>query len=172
MNMKKSQKQLTIVTSILFILYLLVLTWIILFKFSLSFKELPHLRGINIIPFGASVITNGTLDFTEIVQNMLAFIPFGLYLSMLKPNWPFVKKILLIAGTSLLYEILQFICSIGATDITDLISNSTGGVVGILLYFAFSKLLMEKTHKILNILASIGTICIILFLGIIILTNL
>lgn len=169
--MKMNKHRLTNVTSILLIIYLLVLTWIILFKFSLSLKELPHLRGVNLIPFAASVITNGTLDFSEIIQNMLAFIPFGLYLGMLKPNWSFIKKILLIAGTSLLYEILQFIFSIGATDITDLISNSTGGVVGVLLYFAFSKLLKEKTNKILNILASIGTICIILFLGILILTN-
>ena len=132
-----------------------------------SFSTLPHFRGLNLIPFAGSVIKNNQRDYNEIILNMIAFIPFGLYLSMIRLNWPFWKKIILAAGVSLLFEILQFLFTIGGTDITDLISNTLGGAVGVGFYYVFSKILKEKTNKILNILALIGTICVIL-LGILI----
>ncbi|WP_240549812.1 VanZ family protein [Metabacillus dongyingensis] len=74
-----------------------------------SFQDLPDFRGINLIPFAGSVIVNNQIDFNEIIFNVLAFIPFGIYISMLKPNWSFLKKIAVIAGVSLLFEVLQFI---------------------------------------------------------------
>lgn len=157
-----NQKKLT---SILFIIYIFVLTWIILFKMQFTLKALPHLRGINLIPFAGSTIINGKLDFDEILNNVLVFIPFGLYLSMLKYNWSFLKKVINIACTSLLFEIMQFIFAIGATDITDLIGNTLGGVIGCILYIIFFKALKSKTNKILNILAIIGTIFVIGFLA-------
>lgn len=151
----------------LFIVYLLALIWIILFKMQFSFNTLPHFRGLNLIPLAGSVIKNNQLDYNEIILNMMVFIPFGLYLSMIKLNWSFWKKIISIAGVSLLFELLQFIFEIGGTDITDLISNTLGGAVGMGFYIVFSKILKEKTNKILNILAFIGTICIVI-LGILI----
>lgn len=146
----------------LFIVYLLVLIWIILFKMQFSYNTLPHFRGLNLIPFAGSVIKNNQLDYNEIILNMIVFIPFGLYLSMIKLNWSFWKKIIPIAGVSLLFELLQFLFAIGGTDITDLISNTLGGTAGIGFYIVFSKIMKEKTNKILNILALIGTICIVL----------
>lgn len=146
----------------LFIVYLFVLTWIILFKMQFSFYDLPRFRGLNLIPFAGSVIKNGRLDYNEIILNIIVFIPFGLYLSMIKPNWPFWKKAVSIAGVSLSFEVLQFVFAIGGADITDLIGNTLGGAVGIGFYTVLSKILKDKTNKILNVLALIGTICIIL----------
>jgi glycopeptide antibiotics resistance protein len=146
----------------LFVVYFLVLIWIILFKMQFSFNTLPHFRGLNLIPFAGSVIENNHLNYSEIILNMIIFIPFGLYLSMLKLDWPFWKKIISIAGVSLLLELLQFLFAIGGTDITDLISNTLGGVVGIGLYVMFSKILKERTNKILSILALFGTLGIII----------
>ena len=45
----------------LFIVYLLALTWIIIFKLQLSFKDLDHFRGVNLIPFRGSVIVKSLL---------------------------------------------------------------------------------------------------------------
>lgn len=160
--MGKNKNNQAKITFGLFIVYFLFLTWIILFKMQFSFNTLPHFRGLNLIPFAGSVIKNDQLDYNEIILNMAVFIPFGLYLSMMKFNWSFWKKIIPIAGVSLLFELLQFLFEIGGTDITDLISNTLGGTVGIGFYIVFSKILKEKTSKILNILALIGTICIIL----------
>lgn len=157
--MKKNQAKLTFG---LFIVYILVLIWIILYKMQFSFHTLPHFRGLNLIPFAGSVIKNNQLDYNEIILNIIVFIPFGLYLNMIKLNWSFWKKIISIAGVSLLFELLQFLFAIGGTDITDLISNTLGGATGIGFYNVFSKIMKEKTNKTLNILALIGTICIVL----------
>jgi glycopeptide antibiotics resistance protein len=151
------------ITAGLLVVYLFVLTWIILFKMQFSFQDLRHLtdfRGINLTPFAGSVIVNNQIDFNEIILNVLAFIPFGIYISMLKPNWSFLKKIVPIAGVSLFFEVLQFIFEIGGSDITDLTGNTLGGIIGIGVYSVFCKLFSTKANKILNVLASIGTICI------------
>ncbi|WHZ58648.1 VanZ family protein [Metabacillus hrfriensis] len=140
--------------------YLFVLTWIILVKMQFSFQDLPDFRGINLIPFAGSASVNNQIDFNEIIFNVLAFIPFGIYISMLKPNWSFLKKIAVIAGVSLLFEVLQFIFAIGGSDITDLMGNTLGGIIGVGVYIVFCKLFSTKANKILNVLASIGTICI------------
>lgn len=165
------QKKLTIG---LFIVYFLVLTWIILFKMNFSFEDLVSPRSINLIPFGDSTIVNDRIDIKEIIYNMIVFIPFGIYVCMITDKWSVLKKILSIAGVSLSYEVLQFIFAIGASDITDLIGNTFGGVVGIAIYYFISKLFKsnQKMNKVLNIIALILTILIVLFLTILIVVNL
>ena len=152
--MKNNQLKLTFA---LFVIYFLVLIWIVIFKMNFSFNTLPHFRGLNLMPFAGI-----KSDYNEIILNMIVFIPFGLYLSMTKLNWSFLKKIIPIAGVSLLFELLQFLFAIGGTDITDFISNTLGGAVGIAFYILCSKILREKTNIVLNIFALIGTICIVL----------
>lgn len=159
-----------LLTTCLLILYLLVLTWIIIFKMQFSIQDLDHLRSVNLIPFKESVIVNNRIEFSEIYDNILVFVPFGLYVSMLKSNWSFLKKVAPIAGVSLLYEVLQFIFLVGASDVTDLIGNTFGGIIGIAIYIVFRRLLKTdfKTNKILNIIALIGTICVIILLAILV----
>ncbi|MBO9129477.1 VanZ family protein [Bacillus sp. 165] len=105
--------------------------------------------------------TSDVIDFNEIILNVLACIPFGIYISMLKPKWSFLKKITIIAGVSLLFEVLQFIFAIGASDITDFMGNTLGGIIGIGVFIVFCKLFSTKANKVLNVLTSIGVI----FLG-------
>lgn len=162
--MKKEQKN----TLLLLIIYIAILSWIILFKLQFTLSTLVSTRRINLIPFGSSVIINGKMDFDEIINNIIAFIPIGLYLSMLKPNWSFFKKACPILGISLTYEVIQFIFAIGATDITDVITNTTGGVVGILLFFIISKVLKDKANKILHVLAIICTLLLVALLALLI----
>src|SRR5699024_7728970 len=97
----------------------------------------------------------------------------GIYLSMLKPNWSFLKKIAPIASVSLLFEVLQFVFAIGASDITDFIGNTLGGMVGIGVYFILCKIFKEKQkiNKVLNVLAIISTVCVIGLLGLLIIVN-
>lgn len=155
--MKKEQK----LTKILFAIYLVILTWIILFKMQVSIGDLPNIRNINLVPYGQSAIVNGRIDLEEIIYNAVAFIPVGVYVAMLGSGWSFWKKILSAAGISLIYEILQYAFAIGATDITDLINNTIGGIVGILITMLFSMMLKERAYKVLNILAAIGTVLVV-----------
>jgi len=162
------------ITILLFIIYLLILTWIILFKMSFSFDELPNLRNINLIPYAESLIVNNSVDYSEIIYNSVAFIPVGIYISILRSNWPFLIKITPVLALSIFYEVMQFIFAIGATDITDVINNTIGGIVGILFYLIISKLIKnkEKVDKIIIVLASICTGLLVIFLSILVLANL
>ncbi len=165
------QKKITIG---LFMVYFLILTWMILFKMSFSFQDLVGFRSINLIPYYDSTIVNGSIGITEIIYNIIGFIPFGIYICMINDNWSVLKKIIFIAGVSLTYEILQFIFAIGATDITDLIGNTFGGIIGITIYFVISKLFKsnQKMNKVLNTIALILTILIVAFLTLLIVMNL
>jgi glycopeptide antibiotics resistance protein len=158
-NKRSNQYKLTIA---LFSAYSIILVWVIIFKTQFSVGDLPQYRGLNLIPFAGSAVKNNQLDFSEIFSNILVFIPFGLYWSMIKKNWAFGKKIMLIAGVSLFFELIQYVFAIGGADVTDLISNTLGGVLGIGLYAALSRLLKENTNKVLNILALVATVCVVL----------
>lgn len=159
--MDKSSNNQAKITFGLFAVYFVVLIWMILFKMQFSFSTLPHFRGLNLIPFAGSVTHDSRLNYIDAVLNFAVFIPFGLYLSMMKGSWPSWKKIMLIAGVSLLVELLQYLFEIGGTDITDLLSNTLGGAAGVGIYRMLSKILKEKTTATLNILALVGTIFVI-----------
>ncbi len=87
----KNQK---IITKILFIIYLMILTWIILFKMQTDFSQLVNTgyRNINLIPFQGSLETNRMMAVNEIIMNVIIFLPFGVYISMLKENWNILRK--------------------------------------------------------------------------------
>lgn len=165
------QKNRDHLTRVLAVLYLILLTWIILFKMEFSLGG--YYRNINLIPYRESMIVNGNVDFSEIIENIIAFMPLGIYICMLKRNWPFWKKILLPAGISLFFETFQYILAIGATDITDFINNTLGGMLGIGVYAILSRLLKsrDKADKIFFVLAAAGTFCLICLLTLLILAN-
>lgn len=48
------------------------------------------------------------------------------------------------AGFSLFLETLQYLLAMGASDITDVINNTLGAVIGVLLWKAFRKIAGEK----------------------------
>lgn len=160
-RMKKERRT----TFILCIVYLAILTWIIVFKLQFSIFTIGRIRSINLIPFSASA------DLDEIIDNVIVFIPVGIYLGMLKPEWSFFKKAAPILGLSFAFEAIQFIFILGATDITDLITNTAGGIIGILVCAIASKIFKEKTIKILNTLAIIATVLVIAFLSLILIAS-
>lgn len=165
--MKREQK----ITLSLAVIYLILLSWIILFKMQFSLSSLDHRRSVNLIPFAGSVLVNGKIDFDEIINNLIVFIPVGLYLGMLKPDWSFGKKICPVFGLSLTYEVLQFVLAIGATDVTDFISNTMGGIVGLAVVVLLQRLWKEKTYKILNRLALVCTVLLLGFLAFLLIVN-
>lgn len=161
------------VTIGLLIVYLAVLTWIILFKMETDIRLLSqmNLRSINLIPFAGSAIVNGKVEVSEIILNIAVFVPFGIYLSMIFPDISFIMKVLPIFVVSLMYEILQYCFAVGASDITDLLGNTLGGIIGIGFFLICSKVLGGKTVRILNILALLGTAAVVAFLALLIAAN-
>lgn len=82
-----------------------------------------------------------------------------------------MEKIIPIFITSLIFEILQFIFAIGASDITDLIGNTLGGIIGIGIFYIMSKFFKEKTYKIVNIISLIAATMLILLVSVLIIAN-
>lgn len=151
---KRSPSPGRMLTVALFVFYLIALTWIIVCKMTLPGGTLPHLRSVNLIPFGGPLLINGQADYGEAVQNALAFVPFGIYLGMLLPGRPLWKRLLPAALVSLLYECIQFIFALGASDITDWLCNTAGALAGLAVYAGFARVFGAKTHLVLNILAA------------------
>ena len=145
----KSENRNTL-TLVLFAVYLLALAWLILFKLQFSIAVMDEGRVVNLIPLLGSFDDNGVIRFSEIRVNILAFIPLGIYIWMLKSKWSFAKKILIIVGLTFVFEIIQFIFAIGRVDITDVLSNTLGGIIGIGIYALLSKVLKGRTNKVLN----------------------
>lgn len=169
MNTKK-QHTLSIV---LFAVYILALTWMILFKLQIPFDGLwiTPVRIINLIPYTGAFTNNGGSQLREVIENILVFIPFGIYLCLLKNSWMFLKKVAPIIGFSLSVEIAQYLFAIGRTDITDLINNTLGGIIGIGIYALLYKILKDKTNGIIRVIALVITISVLLFITILLATN-
>ncbi|MBP1904669.1 glycopeptide antibiotics resistance protein [Paenibacillus turicensis] len=163
----------TKVTKLLFSIYLIALVWIILFKLSLSFEDLGHMRSINLIPFNESLVLNNKLDFSEIIMNVIIFMPLGIYIGTLCSKWSTGRKIFLLFLVSLLCEVFQYILGVGASDITDIINNTVGGIVGLLIYVGIVKIFKDqlKAQKFINVIAGIGTTLMVVVLAIIVVSN-
>jgi len=149
-NMKENNKT-NKLTNVLFIIYLIALFWILLFKLGVRFSYMEN-RNVNLIPFDK-------IDVAEIILNVVIFIPLGIYAGVLFKRWGFVKKLVFFFLISLMFEVLQLIFRIGAFDITDIITNILGGIIGSLIFEAIEKLFNNsvKSQKFITIIAAIGT---------------
>ena len=85
------------------------------------------------------------------------FIPFGIYLMIFLKEKSLIKGVLITVLSSLIIEIVQFTFALGSSDIDDIILNTIGGLIGILIY----KILMfitkdsKKVKTIITILSGI-----------------
>lgn len=151
--------------------YLFLLVWIILFKLQTDFSVFSGTRSLNLVPYGASAVVNGSTDLSEIFNNILVFVPFGLYLSLLFPGWSWGRKVLLMAAVSLLLEICQYVLAVGSSDLTDLINNTLGGLAGIGLYQLLAKLLGRRTTTVLTGIACFCTAALVGLLALLLMYN-
>ena len=158
---------------LLFIIYMALLVWIILFKLQFSISELDSIRSINLIPFYYDNEVNIAFHLNEVLENVAIFIPLGIYLSLLENVPNFKKKLILISVTSLALEVSQYILSIGRSDITDLLTNICGGVIGICSYWLLTKVFRSKNRAdfIITFVASIVTVFVLGVLFILLAAN-
>ena len=147
--MAKVQK---IVVWVLLALYMLALIWLIVFKANrdlLLYGGEPEYRQI-----AFSLYFNGA----ETLLNVAAFAPLGLFLALQADKRRFVLHGIVCLLVSFAFECVQYIRMLGTSDLTDLITNTLGGMLGILLYAALARVLGEKAKKILFWLAIPATL--------------
>lgn len=94
---------------------------------------LRHLRGrVNLIPFSREI------DPLGYFLNVVMFLPFGFFLPLLwKPQGTLLRTALWSLAFSALIEVSQLL-SFRGTDVDDLIMNTAGGVLGVLLSRAWA----------------------------------
>lgn len=160
-----------IFTSVLLAVYGVILIWIVLLKAS-SFADLGYLacpRSINLIPFHYDSEVNSHLR--EIILNVLVFIPLGFLSGMLGVRvW---KSLLIGFSASFAFEALQYAFAIGAADVTDLLTNTAGALLGACAYLVLHSVFRNtvRLHRVLNILFCIGTALFLTFAAFLLIAN-
>lgn len=103
----------------------------------------------NIKPFN-DLLLRRSGSIKEVILNIIMTIPFGLLYSMLKKNIKLTKVIISTFLFSLSIELTQltmtiFLLKHRSFDVTDLITNTIGGLVG---YLAYKKISYLNSKKI------------------------
>ena len=174
MNLK-SEKLLSIFSKILFIIYLILLIWVVIFKCNIAVSltdgylylktiSLKERFLIYIIPF-----QNHFIDFKDFVLNdtflnVIVFIPMGLYVSYFIKNKRFLMAFVISFGASLFLEVFQLFTLMGSYQSEDLIVNTLGGIIGYLLY----KLIYKDTPRRMLILNIISLVVIVMAIPVVI----
>ena len=155
---------------VLFVIYLVLLAWIVLWKLEAPWIGEAALlpRPIKLIPF----VPDGDADASaplEVVFNFLLFIPFGLYLGLLAPTWKWFAVTGVLVGASLVLEIIEHVLSIGSFDSTDVIVNTAGGLAGLGLLALARRRFGARTSvlmmRILVIATALGVIAVVVFIA-------
>ena len=152
-----------VLTVVLFGVYVVLLVAVVLFKFPFQYQLTENGRELNLIPFGGSYTDFREFGISEAIENVLIFVPLGIYLSMLKSEWSIGRRTLVVAATSVAFEAIQFAFGIGRADITDVICNTFGGVLGIGVYAISANVMRTRTNRVLNIVALVVTVIVVTF---------
>lgn len=153
----KSKRMINTLFIMGFVFYIGFVLWNIPFKYvsplELFSSDRYYLsRTLNLIPFDE--VFKGNFSKLDIYGNVILFIPLGIYISLLIKDIKISKSIFIMATISFIFECSQYIFGIGASDITDIITNTIGGIIGIVIYTAIKKIFKERA-KVKNFI----TIC-------------
>ncbi len=89
--------------------------------------------------------------------NILMFVPAGIYIALHSKSKSIIKHLLIIFLFTFVIEVVQYIFTIGATDIDDIILNVLGECIGLMIYKVFEKIFKteEKIKTAVSILSLI-----------------
>lgn len=156
---KKTVSILFYVMAVFYVLLMLEL----FFRFELIGSRDGQMGGsYNLLPFHSisgylfnSADVSRTVVIDNLLGNIVIFIPYGIYLQVLKKDKRFRISLLFVICTSVLIECIQFAFRLGMADIDDVILNSVGGIVGILAYKGLMKAVddEEKGKTIVTVLS-------------------
>ena len=157
---KKDKSYLHVICYAIFIIYLLFLIKIVLFKYTglvdvakgIATRNLNGFRSINLIPLTsiiefAKIILEGnfTRGFNNIIGNIFVFAPLGYFLPLLFNKCKRINTLILVGFIiSFLFESCQYLLYLGSADIDDIILNLIGTVIGFAFYQIIIRLVKEK----------------------------
>ena len=153
------------ITKTCFVIYLMVVGWVLVFKLGVHFSYMDH-RHVNLVPFGDAIAYASRVDYTELILNVLVFIPFGIYSKLLWAHRAVVFQVSSFLVFSFLIEVIQYTFAIGALDATDLFTNGIGGLLGWGLMSVLDKV-FSTTIRLrwwINVLAVLATVFVVILL--------
>ncbi len=158
---------------ILFVIYLVLLSWTILWKLELPWVGEAALlpRPWKLVPFVASGDAGASVP-REILANVLLFVPFGVYLGFVAPSWRWWKAGGVFLAASLILEVAQHLLSTGSFDSTDVITNTVGGLAGLGLMVLIRRALRQRTSVIMTRVLVLATAIFVLAAAIFIISPL
>lgn len=82
---------------------------------------------------------------------------------MLFKEWHFIKKMSGFILTSIVFESLQYMLAVGISDITDVIHNVLGGLIGLIIYEVVENIVRDhqRAQNMMNVVALLGTVSMI-----------
>ncbi|BDV30339.1 VanZ family protein [Microbacterium terricola] len=144
----------------LFGVYLVLLAWLVLWKL-----DIPWVGGVDrvikLVPFVAGNGLGSSAP-SEVLANLVLFLPFGVHLGLLAPSWRWWRVLATAAGASLALEVTQYVLAVGSSDITDVIMNSAGGLLGFGALTLIRRRLRGKTAAVMSVACAIGTVLAVL----------
>lgn len=149
-----------------FALYLVFLLKLLLFS-----RVPGSERSLNLVPFAS--IANYLVGpanvqrfaFANLAGNILAFVPLGAYLAFLRRRVRIWSSLLVVAGVSIVVEILQWVFAVGTSDIDDVILNCVGGLIGVLAVVGLRRWLRPEAVRTVIAVVSVLAVPVLLFLG-------
>lgn len=141
MKNKKEEHRLVLAWT-LFIVYMFFLMYFLFFAEIMGRTYIDRDYHYNLTPFREIrrfIVYRRTLGWFAVLSNLLgnvlAFVPFGMILPMLTPKCRnFFHIVLLGFDFSLFVETIQLISKVGSFDVDDLILNTLGAALGYLAY--------------------------------------
>ena len=128
-------------------LYMLLLIWIIIFKCNMRAGVLDSktYNGWFTLAerFEKYLFRFAKTTFVEGGVNILFFVPLGMLMPFLMRKYAYLKTMLFCFLISAGLEILQIIDCIGSFTYVDVINNTAGGVIGVLVYFGLHDKIKE-----------------------------
>lgn len=126
---------------------------------NLFFSRASGISGVNLIPFHSitsyiDLAGDHSVRFVDvnIWGNILVFIPAGLYVMIFSKGRSLLKGLLAIVCLSVGVEVIQYLFSIGAADVDDVLLNSLGGLIGMLSYQLLHKV-VKTPERVKQIVA-------------------
>lgn len=161
----KKEKLLDVLLYLSFFTFVALLIWGIYFKANRytsvikNYKRNLH-RDLwerftyNLIPFDKLSNSPKTV-IKDFILNAIAFLPFGIYLPVLNKKHSLFKGALFCLCFSLCFEIAQLFTRVGSFSSNDLIANTLGYFLGVIIYNLLGERFIKSAIKYVNVIVII-----------------
>ncbi len=140
------------ISIILFAVYMCVLVYFLFFAESMGRSFAARSYHYNLTPLKEikrfivyARILGPKAVWLNLAGNVAAFVPFGIFIIPVSGRrFGMAEAVVLSADFSIFVEVIQLLTKVGSFDVDDIILNTAGGLIGVLLYKLFIRIEGKK----------------------------